>query len=163
MQAGYSILDNGKTPPAGGIGEDCLENYFHVRMDKREVDAVSALGLAHLGDGVFELLVRARLCTAGRTSQTALHRETVRQVSAAAQAARVERLLPLLSEEERGYYHRGRNAHPHHSVPRGASPQQYARASGLETLFGALYLLGRRDRLNELFNLTMDTEEDHAP
>ena len=87
MQAGYSILENGKTPPAGGIGEDCLENYFHVRMDKREVDAVSALGLAHLGDGVFELLVRARLCAEGRTSQTALHRETVRQVSAAAQAA----------------------------------------------------------------------------
>ena len=94
MQAGYSILENGKTPPAGGIGEDCLENYFHVRMDKREVDAVSALGLAHLGDGVFELLVRARLCAEGRTSQTALHRETVRQVSAAAQAV-IHSNMPL--------------------------------------------------------------------
>lgn len=132
-------------------------------MEKREVDAVSALGLAHLGDGVFELLVRTRLCAEGQTSQTALHRETVRQVSAPAQAARVERLLPFLSEEELGYYRRGRNAHPHHSVPRGASPQQYARASGLETLFGALYLLGRRKRINELFNLTMDTEVEHAP
>lgn len=140
-----------------------MENYFHIRMDKRDVDTVSALGLAHLGDGVFELLVRARLCAEGRTSQTALHRETVRQVSASSQAARVDRLLPLLTDEEMSYYHRGRNAHPHHSVPRGASPQQYARASGLETLFGALYLLGRRDRVNELFNLTMDTEEYHAP
>lgn len=140
-----------------------MENYFHIRMEKREVDAVSALGLAHLGDGVFELLVRTRLCAEGQTSQTALHRETVRQVSAPAQAARVERLLPFLSEEELGYYRRGRNAHPHHSVPRGASPQQYARASGLETLFGALYLLGRRKRINELFNLTMDTEVEHAP
>lgn len=144
------------------MGEKGLENYFHIRLDKREVDAVSALGLAHLGDGVFELLVRARLCAEGCTSQTALHRETVRQVSAAAQAARVERLLPLLNEEELGYYHRGRNAHPHHSVPKGASPQQYARASGLEALFGALFLLGRRDRINELFHLTMDTEENDA-
>lgn len=143
-----------------GSGEDFLENYFHVHMEKREVDTVSALGLAHLGDGVFELLVRARLCMEGNTSQSALHRETVRQVSATAQAARVEKLLPLLDEEEQSYYHRGRNAHAHHAVPKGASPQQYARASGLEALFGALYLLGRRDRINELFNLTM--EEGHA-
>ncbi len=139
-----------------------MENYFHIHLEKPAVDAVSALGLAHLGDGVFELLVRARLCVEGKVTPAALHRATVRQVSAVAQSARVERLLPLLSEEEKTYYRRGRNAHPHHTVPRGASPREYARATGLETLFGALYLLGRRERINELFNLTMEGATENA-
>ncbi len=137
-----------------------LENGFYVHMDKREVDAIGALGLAHLGDAVFELLVRSRLCAEGKTRAAALHHATVRQVSAKAQADRIERMLPLLDEEELAYYRRGRNAHAHHAVPHGATPQQYARASGLETLFGALYLLGRQERICELFNLTM--EEEHA-
>ncbi len=138
------------------MGEDRLENYFHIRMDARAVNEISALGLAHVGDSVFELLVRAWLCASGKRTPAALHRATVRQVSAPAQAARVERMLPLLTEEELAYYRRGRNAHAHHAAPRGATPQQYARASGLETLFGALYLLGRRGRINELFNLTTE-------
>ncbi len=139
-----------------------MENYFELAMDKRAVDAVSALGLAHVGDAVFELLVRARLCAEGRITPASLHRATVRQVSAPAQAARVEKLLPLLDEEETAYYRRGRNAHTHHTIPHGASPRQYARASGLEALFGALYLLGRRQRINELFNLSAEGLEDEG-
>ena len=78
-----------------------------------------------------------------------------------AQAARMDRMLPLLTEEEAAIYRRGRNAHVH-GVPKGATPQQYAKATGLECLFGALYLSGRWDRVNELFCLTME-EEAHAP
>lgn len=137
-----------------------MENYFHVRMDKRQVNTVSALGLAHIGDGVFELLVRTWLCAGGKATPATLHRATVQQVSAPAQAARADRMLPLLNEEELAYYKRGRNAHAHHGVPRNATHEQYAKATGLETLFGALFLLGCRDRINELFVLTM--EEDHA-
>ncbi len=144
------------------MGAMRLDNLFELTMDKRAVDAVSALGLAHVGDAVFELLVRARLCAGGTITPAALHRATVRQVSAPAQAARVEKLLPLLNEEESAYYHRGRNAHAHHTVPRGASPSQYARASGLEALFGALYLLGRRERINELFILTSEELEEES-
>ena len=137
-----------------------MENYFSIQMDKRDVNAVSALGLAHVGDGVFELLVRTWLCACGRATPASLHRATVSYVSAPAQAARAERMLPLLTEEELDYFRRGRNAHPHHGIPTNASHEQYTKATGLETLFGALYLMGRRDRLNELFLLT--TEEDHA-
>ena len=75
------------------------------------------------------------------------------------QAARAERMLPLLTEEELAFYKRGRNAHVH-QVPKNATYAQYARATGLECLFGALYLTGQLDRLNELFILTM--EESHA-
>ena len=136
-----------------------MENYFEIQMDKQAVNAVSALGLAHVGDGVFELLVRTWLCAGGRATQSSLHRATVRHVSAPAQAARAERLLPLLTEEELSYYRRGRNAHAHHGVPKNATHEQYAKATGLETLLGALYLLGRRERINQLFVETMEEED----
>ena len=93
-----------------------MENYFAMEMDRRQVNAISALGLAHMGDGVFELLVRSWLCGHGRTKAQNLHRETVSYVSAPAQSRFVEHLEPLLTPEERDIYRRGRNAHPH-AVP----------------------------------------------
>ena len=68
-------------------------------------------------------------------------------------------MLPLLTEQELAIYRRGRNAHVH-QIPKNATHEQYAKATGLECLFGALYLTGQTDRINELFNLTL--EEDHA-
>ena len=136
-----------------------MENYFEPCLDKREINQISALGLAHLGDGVFELLVRTWLCSHGSAVAKNLHKATVAHVSAPAQAARLDRMLPLLTEEELEIYRRGRNAHVH-AIPKNASPQEYSKATGLECLFGALYLLGRRARINELFVLTM--EEPHA-
>ena len=69
----------------------------------------------------------------------------------------MERMLPLLTEEEAAIYRRGRNARVH-AVPKNATPGEYSKATGLECLFGALYLAGETDRINELFSLTM---EDH--
>ena len=136
-----------------------MENYFTPVMDRKEINQISALGLAHCGDAVFELLVRTWLCVHGGVKVKQLHRETVRFVSAPAQAARMDRMLPLLTEEEQELYRRGRNAHVH-GVPKNATHEQYSKATGLECLFGSLYLLGRRERINELFVATM--EEDHA-
>ena len=136
-----------------------MENYFHLEMDRRAINQISALGLAHCGDAVFELLVRSFLCTAGKEAIGNLHRATVERVCAPAQARRADRMLPLLSEQELTYYKRGRNAHVH-QIPKNATYAQYARATGLECLFGALYLSGQLDRLNELFILTM--EDPHA-
>lgn len=136
-----------------------MENYFQPAMDRRSVNQISALGLAHCGDAVFELLVRSWLCASGRQVNQNLHRATVEMVCAPAQAARADRMLPLLSEEELAYYKRGRNAHVH-QIPKNATYAQYAKATGLETLFGALYLTGRTERVNELFLLTM--EAPHA-
>ena len=136
-----------------------MDNYFKPHMTLREINQISALGLAHCGDGVFELLVRTWLCTHGGVKVKSLHRETVSYVSAPAQAARMDRMLPLLTEEELDIYRRGRNAHVH-GVPKNATHEQYSKATGLECLFGALYLMGQRDRINELFVTTM--EEEHA-
>ena len=123
-------------------------------MEKARVDAITNQGLAHMGDGVFELMVRTHLCIRGNKTVRTLHRDTVDLVNAASQAAFAEKLLPLLTEEEQDYYRRGKNTHTH-AAPKAVTPKQYAMATGLETLFGALYLLGRKERLNELFNIMM--------
>ena len=129
-------------------------------MTAAQVNAMSALALAHAGDAVFELLVRTQLCTDGHSSRNnSLHRRTIARVCARAQARLADRLTPLLTEAEAGYYRRGRNAHVH-SAPKNASHVDYAQATGLEALFGALYLRGEQARLRELFDAI--TEEDYA-
>ena len=135
-----------------------MQNFFHLTMDRREINQISALGLAHCGDAVFELLVRSFLCSTGKATTRDLHRRTVGYVNATAQAARVERMLPLLTEHELAVYRRGRNAHVH-AIPKNATHEQYSRATGLECLFGALYLAGELARINELFVLTMEDSD----
>ena len=137
-------------------------DYFHLNMDAEQLLNLSSLGLAHLGDGVFEVMVRSWLCLRGKARPRDLHRATVKYVSAPAQAAAIERLLPILTEQEADVYRRGRNTAPH-SVPKAASRAQYQSATGLEALFGWLYLQGRTDRLNELFQCVMEPAESPVP
>lgn len=127
-----------------------MENLLKPGFTAAEVNAFSNLGLAHIGDGVFELMCRTFLCVSGDRTVRTLHRDTVDMVKASAQAGLADRLLPLLTEEELAYFRRGKNAHTH-PAPKSATRQEYAKATGLETLFGALYLLGREQRLCELF------------
>ena len=86
-----------------------------------------------------------------------LHKNAIKMVNAVYQAAVAEKLLPHLTEEEQDFFRRGKNAHTH-AAPKAATPQEYAKATGLETLFGALYLSGRTDRLNELFQIIIHEE-----
>ena len=132
-----------------------MENYFQMNLPKAEIDAISNLGLAHIGDGVFELLCRSYLCAKGEKTVEQLHRDTISLVKATAQARFADRLLPQLTPEELAYYRRGKNAHVH-AVPKSATPAEYARATGVEALFGALYLAGETRRINELFNAVID-------
>ena len=122
-----------------------MTDYFHLNAAPDTVRAISSLGLAHLGDGVFELMVRSWLCLHGKATSKGLHRATVRYVAAPAQARAVERILPLLTGP--------------HSVPQNASRADYQAATGLEALFGWLWLQGRTERLNQLFAVIMEEEE----
>lgn len=106
--------------------------------------------LAFLGDAVFELMVRARLVGQGNAPIGQLHRQAVAHVSAAAQSAAFPALEPLLTEEELAIFKRGRNTH--NNTPKNADPAQYRCATGLEALFGYLYLLGRQERAQTLFD-----------
>lgn len=136
-----------------------MENYFEMNLEKRQIDLISNLGLAHMGDAVFEILCRGYLCARGEKTVAQLHRDTVSMVKAPSQAKYVEKLLPSLTEEELAYYRRGKNSHVH-GVPKGATPAEYAKATGLEALFGALYLSGQTVRINELFCLMMGSETE---
>ena len=132
-----------------------------MNMSKGDIDAISNLGLAHIGDGVFELLCRSFLCASGKKTVEQLHSQTIAMVRATAQAKFVEALLPMLTEEELAYYRRGKNAHVH-AVPKSATPAEYAKATGLEALFGALYLAGKTDRINALFRAVLEKGEYHG-
>ena len=132
-----------------------MEDYFKMNLSKPEIDAISNLGLAHMGDGVFEILCRAYLCAKGGKNVGNLHRDTINMVKATSQAVFADKLLPFLTEEELAWYRRGKNSHVH-AVPKSCTPAEYAKATGLEALFGALYLSGQTDRLNELFKKGME-------
>lgn len=134
-----------------------MNDYFDMHLPEDQIRAISSIGLAHLGDGVYELLVRTWLCAQGKATGRGLHRAAVALVRAPAQAERAERILPLLTEEELTVFKRGRNAHVH-TVPRSASRADYLRATALECLLGYLYLQGRRERINQLFAAMMEEE-----
>ena len=129
-----------------------------MKLTRQQIDAISNLGLAHMGDGVWELLCRSYLCAKGEKTVGQLHHDTIAMVKAPAQAEYADRLLPLLTEQEAAYYRRGKNSHVH-AVPKGATPMEYSKATGLEALFGALYLAGETQRLNELFFAAISTPE----
>ena len=132
-----------------------MENYFKMNLTSQEINAISNLGLAHMGDCVFEILCRAYLCARGGKNVGNLHRDTINMVKASSQAVFMDKLLPHLTQEELAYYRRGKNAHVH-AVPKSCTPAEYAKATGLEALFGALYLSGQTGRINALFKLVME-------
>ncbi len=130
-------------------------DYFHLSADPDTLDRISSLGLAHLGDGVFELMVRSWLCLHGKASNQGLHKAAVTYVSAPAQARMAKTILPLLSQEEQEVYRRGRNSRTS-TIPRGATVGEYHASTALEALFGWLYLRGETTRLNQLFSQMME-------
>ena len=129
-----------------------MENFFDPNFTPAQVNAMSSLALALVGDGAYELLCRVYLSAQGTKTVLNLHKSTVELVKAPAQAKLAEAMQLHLTEEEQGYFRRGKNAHTH-AAPKAATPKDYAMATGLETLFGALYLYGRTERLNELFHI----------
>ena len=132
-----------------------MENYFEPNLTDDQLRSISSIGLAHMGDAVFEVLVRTWLCAHGKATGRGLHQATISLVRAESQAEKAERILPLLTEEEAAVFRRGRNAHVK-SVPGQATRAQYGEATALEALLGWLYLKGRRDRINALFCAMME-------
>ncbi|MCI9011767.1 Mini-ribonuclease 3 [uncultured Oscillibacter sp.] len=137
-----------------------MENYFHPELSRDRLLEISSIGLAHMGDAVFELLVRAWLCAHGGATGRGMHRSAVRLVCAESQAEKAEKIKPLLTEEEAAVFRRGRNAQVH-TVPHHASRAQYGEATALEALLGWLYLQGKTERINQLFCIMME-EEAHG-
>lgn len=132
-----------------------MEDYFSLHLQEDDIRAISSIGLAHLGDAVYELLVRAYLCAKGKATGKGLHRAAVELVKAPAQARLADQILPVLTAEELAVFKRGRNANVN-TIPHNASRSDYLKATALECLFGYLYLQGATGRINELFNAMME-------
>ena len=130
-------------------------DYFHLSAGQDTLDQISSLGLAHLGDAVYELMVRSWLCLHGKATNKGLHKAAVTYVAAPAQARMVQKILPMLTEKEQEVFRRGRNSHTA-AVPKGASGGEYHTATAQEARFGWLYLRGETERLNELFERMME-------
>ena len=117
----------------------------------------SSAALAYLGDAVLEVLVRTRLVEAGYTSSKALNAHALEYVRAGAQARAMERIRPLLSEQEDAVFHRGRNL-GHSNHPKSATVGEYRNATGMEALFGYLSMMGEQARIRELFEIAYPKE-----
>lgn len=128
----------------------------HEPMDEHALRELGALQLAHVGDAVYELMVRTMLAKQGSLRSSDMHRRTVAFVSAPAQAGAMERILPMLDEQESGICRRARNTRVH-GCPAGCTPAQYHAATALEALFGWLWLSGRHARAEALFASITDT------
>lgn len=131
------------------IGE--FLEFYRESMGLKPVDAgtYSPLALAYLGDAVYELMVRLKVANRGSMQVNKMHRHSAMLVNAAAQARLIHAIEPLLTEEERAVYKRGRNAKSG-SVAKHATVTDYRTATGFEALAGWLFLCGRYDRLTEL-------------
>lgn len=116
-----------------------------------DVASLSPLTLAFVGDTVFDLIVRSELvCDANRPVND-LHKMASKKVCAAAQAEGIRRIMPMLTEDETAVFKRGRNARTG-GIPKHASSADYHYATGLESLFGWLFLKGETERIKELYN-----------
>lgn len=130
-------------------------------MEKREVNQYSPLTLAFLGDAVYSQLVREKLVLTANMPVKKLHPASVIRVRASYQARAAAKIEPILSEEEIAVMKRGRNASCNSSsVPKSSNPVEYHKATSLECLFGYLHLIGNRDRINELFQLCWELDDE---
>ncbi|MBQ4155254.1 MAG: ribonuclease III [Clostridia bacterium] len=108
--------------------------------------------LAFVGDAVYSLLVRERLCVDGKCRSNDLHTSSAKLVKANGQAEAFKKIESFLSEKELSYYKKGRNAHNNHT-PKNATEGDYHSATGVETLFGYLYLSSQNERIYQLFDM----------
>ena len=139
--------------------EESLNGLFNP--EEIDIRTYSPLTLAFMGDAVFELMARTLVVTQSNTAPEKLHKRTTRLVKAEAQAAMGHGLWDELTEEEQSVYRRGRNAQSYTHAT-NTSVSDYRHATGLEALFGYLYLTGRQERMRELMKRCVEILDGQA-
>lgn len=130
-----------------------IANRFE--LTQMEPNLVSPLVLAYIGDAFYELIIRTKVVLGRQGQVHKLHKQSANLVKASAQAALMERIKVLLSEEELRIFKRGRNAHAH-SVAKNSTIKDYRNATGFEALMGYLYLSRKIERAIDLVKLGVD-------
>ena len=131
----------------------------HDAFGAKDTRELNPLQMAYIGDTVHDLYVRSLLLARGMTVGR-MHRQAVRMVSAHAQAKMLEAIETELTESEADVARRGRNAQAKHAAPKNADPADYSHATGLEALWGYLYLSGQTQRLDELMKAALARTEE---
>jgi len=126
-------------------------------LPERDINQISILALAQVGDAVYELMTRTALCLSQPTAKK-LHRARVELVNAGAQSRAVELLMPMFTDTEICVFKRGRNAEVG-NIPNAVTREEYMAATGLEAVWGYLYLSGQTERLLELFEVIHEKTE----
>ncbi len=119
--------------------------------NENDVNLMSPLVWAYVGDSVYELFIRTQLVETTNLKPHKLHIEAIKHVKAKAQAEKLEKLQDILTDKEKEIVRRTRNTENHH-LPKNANPADYMRATAFEGLIGYLYLSNQKERLNEILN-----------
>ena len=136
-----------------GLSVNGIDSFFGI--EGKNIRSFSPLTLAYIGDAVYEIVIRTIIVEKGNAPVNKLHHKASSLVKAVAQKAAMEKILPLLTEEEEAVYKRGRNAKSYTSA-KNASVIDYRIATGFEALMGFLYLMGRNERMLELVKIAVN-------
>lgn len=132
-----------------------MEEIINRKKDISEVNTMSPLTWAYIGDGVYELFIRTHLINTTRLKPHMLHIEAIKYVKADAQVKILNKIHEKLTEEEKDIVRRGRNAENHH-VPKNATVEEYSYATAFEALIGYLYLTKQDERLKEVLEMCIN-------
>lgn len=137
-----------------------MMEYLRDAFGMEDVDlrTYSPLTLAYIGDAIYDLIIRTLIIKQGNSRPEKMHKRTSGLVKASAQAEMIERLLPMLTEEEHAIYKRGRNAKSY-TMAKNATMLDYRKATGFEALMGYLYLKEDMSRLIDLVKTGLDKGE----
>lgn len=128
-----------------------MEELLELNRPEEEINMLSPLTWAYVGDCVYELYIRTNLVNTTNLKPHKLHIETIKYVKAKSQAELLTKIQNKLTEEEKDIVRRGRNAENHH-LPKNSNVQEYMHATAFEALIGYLYLTKRFERLKEILN-----------
>ena len=129
-----------------------MEGFLKIDRTKEEVELMSPLTWAYIGDAVYELYIRNKLVNETNLKPHKLHIEAIKYVKAKSQAEKLEKIYENLTDEEKDIVRRARNTQNHH-LPKNSNVQEYMYSTAFEALIGYLYLMNRFNRLDELLKL----------
>ena len=137
-----------------------IEDFIPFNKNKEEVNQMSPLVWAYVGDCVFELYIRTKLVNETRLKPHELHIKAISYVKAKAQAEMLQSIYENLSDEEKDIVRRGRNAENHH-LPKNANVQEYMYSTAFEALIGYLYLCKKETRVKEIIELALKSKDEN--
>ncbi len=126
-----------------------MEEFLKIDKTEEEINLMSPLTWAYIGDAVYELYIRNKLINETNLKPHKLHIEAIKYVKAKSQAEKLNEIYETLTDEEKDIVRRGRNTQNHH-LPKNANVQDYMYATAYEALIGYLYLTKQNKRLKEI-------------